>query len=154
VGLVIHLGVTDLPYAQAPGRRRRNKPVKSGTQTTGDVAGWLENRYHVIEHFLQLHGDAIGAALEQGLADTLEAALTGAPKPDNLIAGASGEIEELFRRMLESRELDALGYPGIPTKAAQSGVNPRLKRKRGDERPSFIATGLYSNSFKIWADEE
>jgi len=51
------------------------------------------------------------------------------------------------------KEVEKLGIPGVPTKAALRGVNHRLKhpyRRRG-ARPSFVDTSLYMSSFKAWA---
>jgi len=49
--------------------------------------------------------------------------------------------------------MDQLGYPGIPTGAAEAGVNHRLLHpyaKDNPERPSFIDTGQYQADFKSW----
>ena len=172
--ITLHLGVIDIPYAQAPKKYRRKDKVETGTQTTGDVAGWLEDYYHVMEHFFELHGDdvilpaledALQGAVDDLLAATLAAGETtssggvlvesnvGALNP-NVFGTAEGKIDDAFRKMLDSKELDGLGYPGIPTKAAERGVDHRKKRpyvKRAP-RPSFLDTGLYSASFKSWVD--
>lgn len=147
--MIIHLGVTDLPYIKA--RSRRAKP-KIDTQTTGDVAEHLERRYHVFQHFLELHGDAVTGAVENGLQGALESMLMGAPRPPSLLSSGAGAIEEAFRRMIDSKELDRLGYPGIPTRASIIGVRSRFKRRRDPGRPSFQDTSLYEGSFKVWAD--
>jgi len=157
----LHLGVVDVPYMQAPkaprrGRKRigaKPKKMVAGTQTTGDIAEKLEARYHVMEHFVQLHSaDVIAPALEKGLAGALETMMMGGQPTPALFASAEGIIEEGFRRMIEAKELDRLGYPGIPTRASLDGVSHRFKIKRGPVRPSFIDTGQYLAAFKTWAD--
>lgn len=154
--MIIHLGVTDIPYVETlpppKGKARKTQRALSGTQTTGDVAGWLEDRYHVMENFIQLHGEEIAAALEDGLAGAIETMLIGGPTPPDLIASGADKIEEAFRRMIDSKELDALGYPGIPTRASVIGIRRRFKSRRDPGRPSFQDTGLYEASFKVWAD--
>jgi hypothetical protein len=146
---VLHLGVVDIPY-NLPAPKRRNKV---GAQpTTGDVAGWLENRYHVMEHFWQIHQADVAGAVERSLAGALETVLMGGPPSHDPFGTAAGAIEEEFRRMVEGKELDRLGYPGIPTRASLEGVSHRFKAKKGPPRPSFVDTGLYVASFKAWVD--
>lgn len=154
--MILHLGVIDIPYAQAPKRHQR-KAGTGGTQTTGDVAGWLENRYHVMEIFAEAKGDKIAAALEDSLSGALESALMGAANMNSYdpTGKAMTDIEDAFKVFLSSQEIEKLGYPGVPTQAALDGVNHRLKRpyaKSNPRRPSFIDTGLYESSFKAWID--
>jgi hypothetical protein len=153
--MILHLGVVDIPYAQAPKRHQR-KAGTGGTQTTGDVAGWLENRYHVMEIFAEEKGDKIAAALEDSLAGALESAFMGAANMNNYdpTGKAMTDIEDAFKVFLSSQEIEKLGYPGVPTQAAQDGVNRRLKHpyQKRAARPSFIDTGLYQSSFKAWID--
>jgi hypothetical protein len=53
------------------------------------------------------------------------------------------------------KEMDRLGYPGVPTKASLDGVSHRFKNKRGAPgRPSFSDTGLYEDSFVAWIDAD
>jgi len=145
----LHLGVIDFPYVSQSGEKKSGKIV---VETTGDVAEILEGKYHIMEHFFELHGDDIAAALEDGLAGALETLLLGGSPATDLFASGAAKIEEIFRRFLESRELETLGYPGIPTQSALLGISHRFKKKRGPRRPSFIDTGAYEGAFKIWLD--
>lgn len=150
--MILHLGVVDLPYSNPPTKRHRSK-VPRGAETTGDVAGWLETRYHVMENFYELHKDDIAADLEDGLAGALENILTGAaPFTNNPFGSAESKIEERFRDFLTNREMETIGYPGVPTQAALDGVSHRFKNpyKKRAPRPSFIDTGLYQSSEKTW----
>ena len=151
----IHLGVVDIPYVNEPlpTKKPRKKPVKVALETTGEIAEILEDKYHVMEHFVQLHGEEIGDALEDGLSGAIETLLMGGQPPGDLYVRGASKIEELFRRFLESQEMDSLGYPGIPTRAAIEGVSHRFKRRRGPPRPSFVDTSQYELSFKLWVDD-
>lgn len=151
----IQLGIVDIPYIAEPlpTKKPRKKTAKVFLETTGEIAEILEDKYHIMEHFVQLHGEEIGAALEDGLAGALETVLMGGNPPPDLYARGEAKIEELFRRFLSQKEMDALGYPGIPTKAALTGVSHRFKQRRGPPRPSFIDTGTYQDSFRLWMEE-
>lgn len=153
--MILHLGVIDIPYAQAP-RRNQRKAGSAGTQTTGDVAGWLENRYHVMEIFFESRRDEIAGDLESSLAGALESALMGGGSLTTIdpTGAAATSIEDRFKKFLSLKEIEQLGVPGVPTMAAQMGVNHRLKNpyRRRAPRPSFIDTGLFEASFKVWAD--
>jgi hypothetical protein len=137
----LHLGVVDVPYAHS----RRGV-------STGDVATWLENRYHVFEHYWNLHQHDIAKHIETSLAGTITSLLAGAPPSIDPFGSAVSHIEDGFKQMLSTKELDRLGYPGIPTLAAQEGVSHRFKNpyKHRPPRPSFIDTGLYQSSAKAW----
>lgn len=138
---VLHLGVIDVPYARRSGK------------TTGDVAEILEAKYHIMEVFYQQNEALVARSLEKSVAGALESLLLGAPSSiDAFGAGTSG-IEDRFKQFLSRREVEKLGYPGVPTQAALRGVSHRFKGKRsGKRRPSFIDTGLYQSSFKVWVD--
>lgn len=150
----LHFGVVDLPYSGAP--RGKRAKLKSGNQTTGDVAEILEDNYKVMEHFYELHGDEIAKSLEESVAGGLDSILTDqAPLTIDVFGDAMGEIEAMFRTMLDTKELERQGYLGIPTQAARDGVNHRFARpyvKRAS-RPSFIDSGLFQSSFKAWMEE-
>lgn len=147
----LHLGVIDIPYSEPP--RTGKRPSKGDhARSTGDVAGYLENKYHIMEHFYELHADDIAGYLTNSLAGSLETMLmTNQPPVLDFNASAMQQIEKRFRDFLSLKELNGLGYPGIPTKASLKGFSSRFKGKRGAAgRPSFIDTGLYQKSFKAW----
>ena len=141
MAMTLHLGVVDVPYAD-----------KSGT-STGDVAGYLEQRYNVMRHFFELNDEKIAAKLADSLAGQLENLLAGAPAEGvQPYAEAESAIDAEFRQFLALDVLASYGYPGIPTKAALAGENLRLKSKKGAARPSFIASSLYQMSFRSWVE--
>lgn len=136
------LGVVDVAYS-------------GKGKTTGEVAQILEDKYHLMEHFFELHGQEIADAATESLKDFFEDQLAGSRRNYVSFKDAESTIETMFRKMIDSRELDSLGYPGIPTKAAQRGVSHRRAHpyaKRGP-RPSFFDTGLYEQSFKAHIEE-
>ena len=140
---ILHLGVTEMPYAH-------------GGKTTGDVAEILEDKYHIFEHFWQLHQAPIVGQMSAAIVGAFESVMTGAVPPNDPHAAATTEIEKMFNVFLDQREMDSLGYPGIPTAASLAGVNHRLKhpyRKRNKSRPSFVDTGLLENSMRAWVSE-
>lgn len=162
---VLHLGVIDLPYVEAPPtpkkpmaqakRGKANKPKKAaqssaGTETTGDVATWLENKYGIMQAFADRHLPEIADSLAGSMAGALESLMMGAPAENNPFGTATSEITQKFKAFLDNREMD--GATGVPTKAAQDGVNRRLKIKKGPPRPSFIDTGEYQASATSWVD--
>lgn len=134
----LHLGVVDIPYAD-----------KSGA-TTGDVAEWLENHYGVMQFFYSRHESEIAAALKDSVEGALESLLLGAPPSVNIFGAAVSQIEDIFRKFLDAKEMD--GQPGVPTAASLRGESKRFKTKRGPPRPSFIDTGLYEADFVGWID--
>jgi hypothetical protein len=147
---ILHLGVIDQPYVNSVGT------------TTGDVAEILEDKYHVMEVFFELRRQDVAAALERSIQGALDQLDMNVPVENiNPFSGASGEIEAAFRHFLDSKEIESLGIPGVPTQAALDGVshrfkNPRYKKTKGGKkvkrapRPSFIDTGLYEASMKAW----
>jgi len=172
VSFTLHLGVIDVPYAfssvnttpvpkRAKGKAARGKAlvkpaterkVQSGTETTGDVADWLETKYGVMAKFWELQGQVCADALGQSLVGYLQNQQLGAPAGSNPFAQGEDAIAQMFRQFLSDDEMAHAGVPGVPTQAALDGFNPRLKSKQGSPRPSFIATGLYQKSFRAWIE--
>lgn len=142
---VLHLGVTDIPYAN------------EHSVSTGDVAQWLENRYHLMEVFVEDTGgvEAIAKALEASAGEALESIMLGSNSAGiSLTAQAETDIETEFKHYLSQQRFDGL-IPGVPTQAALKGVSHRFKHpyaKGNPERPSFIDTGTYQANFKVWVD--
>jgi hypothetical protein len=154
----LHLGVIDLPYGYSPPKAKKNSKSRlkaSTVLTTGDVAEILEAKYHPFEIFWQLKQKKIVKELENGLAGQLESILMGAPLTVQPFDGACSKIEGMFKDFLTNREMERLGFPGVPTQAALDGVNKRLLHpysKDNPRRPSFINTGQYQASAKAWVD--
>lgn len=163
--LTLNLGIVDVPYANPPSstktpkakKGKANKPIKpkaeSGTQTTGDVAEYLEKDYGVMQTFYDVKEEQIAKALESSVASALENLMMGSPAIGNPFAEAQDEIEAMFKHFISSQEVEHAGIGGVPTQAALNGVNHRLKHpyaKGNPRRPSFSDTGLYVAKFKAW----
>jgi hypothetical protein len=149
------LGVVDVAYSDG-----------DGAKTTGDVAGYLEDEYHVMRSFLETYEDKIGEFLADAMVGEIESLAQGKPVTifgkdvdthlgDRVIAGQSvnGKIEEAFRDYLDAREWQQLS--GQKIEAADAGVNTRKKRPTASTnkaRAAFVATGLYSASFRAWTE--
>ena len=149
--MLLHLGVLDVPYNQVPSKRQRK--ARAGTVTTGDVAGWLENRYHIMEIYFEQHKEDVAKSLENSIAGALESFLMGAPVTLDALGPATSEIEDGFKQFLAQGEMEKIGFPGVPTAAALAGINHRFKNPRtGRRRVSFVDTGLFLASFRAWID--
>jgi hypothetical protein len=133
----IKLGVWDVPY-------------EDGGKTTGDIADILEAEYHVMEHFVQMHGQEIVDGFTASMLTGLEDLLSGDAASSEPFLDAQNKTYDLFQTFIDAREMDGLGYPGIPTEAAMKGVNHRLLHpyaKGNPVRPSMKDTGTYMQSF-------
>lgn len=162
------LGVIDVPYtthvptqAKRVAVRRGKKPVRvsappSGGQTTGDVAEILEQHYHVMQTFFDIHQNEIVDALVEDMEDELHAMITsGGGRNSQPFVAATSEIKRLFTQTINSRELDGR-IPGVPTQSSLAGVSHRFKHptaKGHPVRPSFRDTGLYLSSFVAQVEE-
>ncbi len=169
----LHLGVVDIPYVDdaantvpaAPKPTKSGKPRKArvrkragapaANQTTGDVAQILENRYHILEIFTEVHAADIAEATSESLAGAIENMMAGQPMSADPYLQAEADMEQMFRDFLTNKEMDGLGYPGVPTEASIKGISHRFKDKRGSPgRPSFVDTGLYESSMRTWSDAQ
>lgn len=150
------LGVIDFPYALTPSsdRRRRRRGAKRAPPSTGDVAEILEGQYHIMEVFYHQHEDDITEALTNALEHAIENLEAGAPLNIDAFGSATSKIEDKFKAFISNREMEQLGYPGVPTEAAKRGVSHRMARpyKRRAPRPSFLDTGTYMSAMKAWVE--
>lgn len=105
---------------------------KNGT-TTEEVADELEEQYSIVNFFVDTHWDDIAKNIGLVIANRFYG------NADDESSPMDG-IEHSFREMLDNEELN--GTLGVPTGPALS-----------QNRPSFIDTGLYRESFSAWVDE-
>jgi hypothetical protein len=165
----LHLGVLDVPYRKTVPAAQRRVSVKtsrggksvrrsiapSGSETTGDIADILEARYHVMEVFAEETGlDLIAGMIETSMENALKDIANGAPASISPTHGAEQKIETAFRQFIDQELMNGV-VPGVPTQAAQRGVNHRFLHpyaKGNPARPSFRDTGLYQASFRAWVD--
>jgi hypothetical protein len=135
---VLKLGFWDVPYAK------------------GGIADILESKYNVVSHFWEAHGQEIVDEFTTSMVANLEDVLSGAAPQSEPFLDAQSATKDLFQQFIDSGEMDALGYPGVPTAAAQAGVNHRLAHpnaKGNSGRPSFKDTGQYEQSFGCEIEE-
>ncbi len=139
----LSLGVEDVAYSD---------PDASGATTTGQVAEILEDKYHVMRVFVELHGQSIADAIAQNIANDMEAMANNERISKAPLLDAMGKIESGFRDYLGADEWQKTTGQAIA--AAQNGVSHRFKAVKGAKakargpRPAFISTGLYSASFR------
>lgn len=138
------LGVVDVPYS--------NKG-KGSAVTTSMVATFLEAKYHVMQHFVDIHMAEIQKDLVESAEAALEDLMAGAPMRDPF-ADATNKVKTMFSRYLMTGEIEGLGVPGVPTKAAENRRSLRFKDKESNGyRPSFIDTATYELSFRAWVKQ-
>lgn len=141
----LHLGVVDVAYT--------GPDAKPGV-TTGDVATFLEEEYHVMRVFLEMYEEEIGELLANDIAGEIESIAQGKPVGRLSFDVSTGKIGELFRDFLDAREWKQASAQTIA--AADEGVNHRKKRPYAAEnpaRPEFVDTGLYQASFRAWVTD-
>lgn len=150
---VLNLGVVDVGYTDS-----------EGSVTTGDVAGWLEDRYHIMRTFLELNEGFIGQCLVDAAAGAIESIAQGRPVPGlnadlstrldvrQLFGSSINErIEERFRDFLDAGEMNRYLPPTQQSQAAAQGINHRKKNPNtGQGRQAFVDTGLYQAAFRAW----
>jgi hypothetical protein len=141
--------------ARAESRRQRRRSF-SKTITAEDVAAILEAKYQVLDEFTKLHVAEIQLAILSQFERVAGDVTSGARRSSNLgnlLKPATKEIEAMFKKFLDTEEMNGR-VPGVPTKAALTGVRHGRgsKTMQGTPRPSFIDTGIYRASFRAWVD--
>ena len=151
------MGVVDVPYENegiTPKRKtKRGEGSSRGAPTTTvDVATILEEKYSVMQTFYDARKQDITASLVSSAEGALEDLFAGG-HPTDPFAETGQFVQSEFRTFLMSAEIESLGIPGVPTKAAQNRRSLRFKAKVGpSERPSFIDTGTYELSMRSWVE--
>jgi hypothetical protein len=162
----LQFGFEDIPYAQryAPESpilasikkrvARKQTPAQQAYgqgKTSGQVAEEIEKKYGVVEVFYSLEEDFVIKNFEESYGNSLDLGMWGQSWD---VVWDPSALEGKFRRSLSQRRFDGM-IKGVPTKAAQGGVS-HLRRKPFDQRaprPSFINTGLYQRSFRVWTED-
>lgn len=135
----LHLGVQDIAYSDTDAK---------GATTTGEVAEFLEKRYHVMETFYELYQEKIGQMLADSMSERIESLMQGNPNADSDLL-AVGEVEKMFRKYLDLDEWQSI--TGQTILAAKLGISHRKKKKkRIGPREAFVDSGTYQTSFKAW----
>lgn len=141
------LGVLVVNYSDANG-------ATGGTTDTGTVAELLENKYHVMQSFFDLHKGEIADDLANGMAASLQDLINGRTATGSPFYGAEQKIDARFRAFIYGNEMQklSLALTGKPISAAAiRGVSHRRKSpyaQRNPSRPAFVDTSLYVSSFR------
>lgn len=157
--LILKLGVLDLPYGKASSYAEAGakKPhsMAGGDVSTGDVAGFLEDGYGVMEFFWDTNSEQITTWIMESLEGAAESIAMGAPPTHDPYGTATDSIQALFREQLSAKFMDGK-VGGVPTMAAQTGHSKRFKRvsKKRPPRPSFIDSGLYQSAMRAWVGDD
>ena len=158
----LHLGVVDVAYTD---------PDSEGATTTGEVAVKLEDKYQVMQVFVDAHIKEISGLLAQRYIGMINTMANRGPLPDRRHVPMP-KLDSAFRDYLGADEWQAI--TGRTIKAAKEGVSHRFKSIKGGTlsaksiaegkavaaaivikksrgpRPAFIDTGLYSAAFRSW----
>ena len=137
--------------------------------TAADVAEILEDKYGVVEHFYELHKNEIEELITEAFASELNNSLQNnvswnttnaswkgtnieimTATKSNPYAIAIDKIKEMFHRAIDQKEFDSLGIPGVPTKDSLKGKTPSTNK--GPVRPSFLFSGIFKESFRVWIE--
>lgn len=130
--MILNLGVTDVPYAHKDG------------QTTGEVAQILEDKYGVMQGFVDKHEEFIAKSIEDSVAGELESLLMGKTEVSDPFQTAMGKIETRFRDYLTKEET------GFRPKTQLTGSRFKRQYRRTTKKIAFVDTGLYRRNFKAW----
>lgn len=145
-----------VPKKPRKGKKAKAPPTSKGSEaptTTDKVAAILEEKYGVYAAFFEQNQDHIQAAMVHSAAGALEDLFAGSPITDPF-AEAGAEIAAGFKQWLMQGEIEKMGIPGVPTKAAIERRSLRFKSKKGPSvRPSLVDTGLFSASATVWTEE-
>lgn len=136
----IHFGVIDIPHLDG--------------KTTGDIAEILEAKYEVMRKFTEIKEENIVEALAESYSDAIVDVINGVdPSNLNPAAQAASDIEHMLKQAIALQAFDGV-IAGVPTQAALQGRSKRFKSGRNPRgsRPSFIDTGMYQSSIKVWVD--
>jgi hypothetical protein len=112
--------------------------------TTVAIAKILEEKYHIVENFYIMEEDYISDLIEEAFGEEIEKVMMMkrlTKKSRGFSDKTTDKIVKRFQRNLARRAYDGF-ITGVPTKAS-------IK----DSRPSFIDTGLYSQSFRTWVED-
>lgn len=165
----LNFGVIETPYRYDKQKlSKKGKPLKKKITvekavTTFEVAGFIEKKYSLLEVFFRENERYIKDQLTESLEKAIEAVMSGAPPTFDPFGRATANIETLFKVQLSSNAFD-WKIPGVPTAASGrvfglrwGGVNHRLAHPyawTNPPRPSFIDTGIFQSSFKVWMDND
>lgn len=152
----IHFGFDDISYPGASSYVSRAGMTYGEGKNTTQVAAELEERYKIVETFVQMEEDFIVSLVEDKMLEDLEEIVTMSEitKKRAISDENTDKLVEKFKRYISHRKFDGV-IPGVPTLASLRGVSHLRKHPyaRRESRPSFRDTGNYVNSFRVWTED-
>ena len=147
--VVIHMGFINTPYTKtamsapmttAKAHEKKSRRHYSKTKTAEQIGNILEDKYGILDLFTSMYEEEITGAINQKVKDFVLQSLSSKGKlaSDRMaqfVKPSTNQIEKMFRGFLDRGE---------------SGIVTAASLKRG--KPSFINTGVYRASFRVWAD--
>lgn len=134
----LHFGFEDRAY---------DYEARSATQ----VAEYLEARYGIVETFWEMKQDRIYDILADVQEKAIEDIAAGKKRKVVLRRPDALKIERIFKSAINNREFDGV-VPGAPTAVALSGRSRYRGQRRGSSRASFVDSGTYRDSFRVWVE--
>lgn len=149
----LKLGVIDVPEPEGG--------------TSHSVGVELEKNYQLFSRFADYDMPNIVKDLEESIKGGLETYCITGQLPKDMFAASSAETEHRLHTFITEGTVETLGIPGVPTKAALEGRTLRTKTgkqirkvKKGQEfkeiigkrRASFVYSGIFEASLKVWVD--
>jgi len=135
-------------------------PEPNGNTSFG-VGKILEEKYTLFSSYVNMHQKDIEHELTQAIVGAFETFQTTGRAPKQPFDAAGQELTLGLKKFIYNEEL-AGKVAGVPTQAALDGVTTRkvgrgkkAKFKRtatGIRRPSFIDSGIFEASTKVWIE--
>lgn len=136
----LHLGVVDVGYTD-----------DQGATTTGDVAQYLEDRYHIMRSFVELNEHFIARQLVDQVAGAIESIAQGNRLPQLNWKPSMAKVEERFRDFIAAGELQAMLPASQQVSEDTLKTSSRTKTQKIQKpRQAFVDTGLFVASFRCW----
>jgi hypothetical protein len=136
--LKLHLGFEETSYDYQPRSVER-------------VADILEAKYHLVEIFFEENEDRIMQVLAGAQDKAISDIAAGKTRKVVLRRPDAIKIERMFRSAINRQEFDGIA-PGTPTAVSQSGRSRAFRSRKGSSRASFVDSGTYRDSFRVWME--
>lgn len=138
-----------------------------GNLSSYDLGKILEEKYTLFSTYVEVHEKDIEHELSEAVVGALETYMATGHIPKQPFDSAGQELSLGLKRFIYKEEL-AGKVAGVPTQAALEGLSTRTVRgtvptkvrkgqkfkrvKTGVRRPSFIDTGIFEASTKVWIE--
>jgi hypothetical protein len=148
--------VSPLSVRRRRGQKKlsRSQQVYGAGKSTAQVAQELEARYGIVATFAEMEQDTIANILSEYVAEEVVHYVDGSTPTPTVPDQALKRIERKFQLNLSQRKYDGR-ISGVPTWAARRGYQHQFARpysKSHGPRPSFVDTGMYQMTFRVWVE--